>query len=325
MVRVAEDLTGREFTRLRVLRRDWGVRATTWVCLCDPLLGGCGAETSVPAGALRNENTRSCGCLKMDVSRAKAVHGHSRKRQRTKEYATWCGMLSRCYSPSSTHFDRYGGRGITVCDRWRHDFGAFIADMGLRPSDKHSIDRYPDNDGNYEPGNCRWAARSEQMRNTSLNPTVVRDGKRTPLVDVAAESGVNLGTLKARLRRGLDLDTAVSLPPDKKRWHKRYTYGGQTLTLAEWERVVGIPRKTLNHRICNGWAVEHALSLPVVPGKRARRWGHGRWADLPAPNAAGASETPPPQATPRGGNATPAPESAPPDEHPPRRGRRGSR
>lgn len=309
MRRDTEDLTGREFTRLRVVRRDPNGRGTVWVCLCDPRLGGCGNETSVTPTALRSENTRSCGCLKSDLSRATAVHGHSRKHQRTKEYATWCAMLDRCYRPANKHFDRYGGRGISVCDRWRHNFSAFIADMGLRPSDKHSIDRYPDNDGNYEPGNCRWATRSEQMRNTSLNTTVVRDGKRTTLVDVADESGVNLGTLKARLRKGLDLDAAVSLPPDKKRWHKRYAHNGQTLTLAEWEAVVGIPRKTLTHRICAGWAIEHALSLPVVPGKRARRWGHGRWADLPAP-----SDAPPPAAV---------PESPAPGESPPRGRRKG--
>lgn len=295
--RVAEDLTGRHYTRLRVLRRDFTKKATSWWCLCDPELGGCGKETSVPAGSLRDENTRSCGCLKRDVSIAKARHGHARKslhNRHSVEYATWCSMFERCYNDKGKAWPRYGGRGVYVCQRWHESFDNFLADMGLRPIGRYSIDRI-NNDGSYTCGrcddciakgaifNCRWATRSQQMRNTSVNHVVDFHGDTLPLIELTDASGISTETVKARLKKGIDIDTALTLPPDKKRWHKRYEFNGQTLTLAEWETVTGIPRLTLHSRMAAKWSIEHALTLPVVPGKRAKRWGHGRYAGLVAP------------------------------------------
>lgn len=86
------------------------------------------------------------------------------------EYSTWKNMRQRCFNPKATKFECYGGRGITVCDRWRYSFLAFYADMGPRPTLAHSIDRYPNGDGNYDPGNCRWATQLEQMANSSHAP-----------------------------------------------------------------------------------------------------------------------------------------------------------
>ena len=283
---IAQDHTGQIFGRLRVLCRDYSIRATTWRCVCDPDHGGCGKETSVNAYLLRRGNTRSCGCLQKELQHSDIVHGHSRKKRRSREYATWSNMLSRCYNQNTTEYHRYGGRGIYVCDRWRHDFTAFLADMGERPSSKHSIDRYPDNDGPYSPDNRRWATRTEQMRNTSVNRVVVRQGEAKCVTEAAAEVGLSTSTITARLKRGMDDETALSLPPDKTRWHRKHTFNGQSLTLAEWDAVTGISRRTLNTRLCTGWELEHALTLPVVKGKRARRWGHGRWADLPPPSDA---------------------------------------
>jgi hypothetical protein len=80
-------------------------------------------------------------------------------------YRTWCAIKNRCYNPDATGYDNYGGRGIRMCDRWMQSFEAFASDMGVRPSIHHSIDRFPDNDGNYEPGNCRWATNEDQNRN----------------------------------------------------------------------------------------------------------------------------------------------------------------
>lgn len=149
------DLTGRRFGRLTILRRGGSYRSEPkWVCACD-----CGNELEVRSGALRRGNTESCGCLNADRSRERSTkHG----KHGTKTYRSWNAMLQRCSNPKVWAYQYYGARGISVCERWR-SFEHFLADMGEAPP-RLSIDRI-DNDGNYEPGNCRWATQSEQMRN----------------------------------------------------------------------------------------------------------------------------------------------------------------
>jgi len=128
-----------------------------WHCLCD-----CGKSTIASTGSLRSGHPKSCGCASLEVN---VKHGYGRRgERRTPEYGTWQGMLNRCRNPKCKSYSYYGGRGITVCDRWRESFQAFLEDMGSKPSPTHSIDRI-DNEGNYEPGNCRWATKAEQNRN----------------------------------------------------------------------------------------------------------------------------------------------------------------
>lgn len=120
---------------------------------------------------------------------------------RTPEYRIYQHMLRRCHTPTDASYDRYGGRGIVVCDRWRGDFLTFYADMGPRPSPKHSIDRI-DNDGDYSPENCRWVTQHFQVRNYSRNRMLTIDGERLPAKDAAIRAGLKPGTVFSRLERG---------------------------------------------------------------------------------------------------------------------------
>ena len=155
--RRVKDMTGRRFGRL-VVGSFLGIKghSARWECLCD-----CGNKHVAAGFQLRNGDVRSCGCLQRDIVASNNFkHGMSR----TPEYKIWMQMITRCENPNHSHYDRYGGRGINICPIWRESFEAFFASMGRRPSRQHSIDRI-NNDGNYEPGNCRWATPKEQASN----------------------------------------------------------------------------------------------------------------------------------------------------------------
>lgn len=187
-------------------------RKARWVCICD-----CGNQILALGIHLRSEHTKSCGCLGAELAyRRLLVHGERKKGQPwTTEYRTWMGIKSRCYDQSSQDYRLYGGRGIKVCSRWRNSFANFLMDMGRKPSPKHSIDRFPDNNGNYEPGNCRWATPTQQTRNTRRNRCLNFSGETLPMCDWADRLGLNRGTLLSRIRANWSIERALSQPARK--------------------------------------------------------------------------------------------------------------
>ena len=156
---------GDRFYRLTVIgrsdRRDG--KNTCWHCRCD-----CGRETVVSTGQLRRGTSKSCGCLAIELARARKEHGMAD----TPVYRVWQAMKNRCYNPKQRAYPYYGGRGISVCGRWRESFSSFLSDMGMPPTGM-SLDRI-DNDGNYEPGNCRWATTLQQRHNRREIPPLER-------------------------------------------------------------------------------------------------------------------------------------------------------
>lgn len=155
---------------------------------------------------------QSCGlCVNpgADVTRK---HGEASTGHETPEYRSWCAMKRRCGSTREKDYHNYGGRGITVCERWLKSFEAFKSDMGERPTPRHTLER-DDNDGPYSPQNCRWATPKDQARN--------------------------------------------------RRTNRRLTYAGETLTVADWARRLGVSRDALYRRIYSGWSTEDVLCRPM--------------------------------------------------------------
>lgn len=196
-----EDLTNKVFGKLTVVRLDekrTNSGRIKWIVKCQ-----CGNEKSTQAINLKSGDTTSCGCVhKEQLGARKFKHGGSS----SSEYASWCSMLTRCRNPNIDCFIHYGGRGITVCERWL-DFANFVKDMGKKPNKNFTLERVNTN-GNYEPDNCRWASQAEQVRNTRSN---IRIGDKI-LVDIARDMNVSPSTLYGRIRKGWSIADTISTP-----------------------------------------------------------------------------------------------------------------
>lgn len=197
-------MINQRFERLTVIAMKPGMIC---VCKCD-----CGVVKDVRKYELIRGDTKSCGCLKKERAKERmTVHGYANREDKKKgysrEYRIWMTMRSRCRNPKTIAYDRYGGRGISVCERW-DNFELFIEDMGCAPSAKHSIDRI-NNDGNYCPENCKWSSHEEQQSNTSKSRYIECRGETKTLSEWARVSGNSATTIHSRIRRGWDIEEAI--------------------------------------------------------------------------------------------------------------------
>lgn len=192
MATIKNDLAGLRFGRLLVLSLSGKTKSNTaiWSCLCD-----CGNTTDVNRVCLLRGSTKSCGCWRKEHSSTKArIHGQSN----TRAYSIWTGMLSRCRNANAHGYERYGGRGISVCARWE-SFECFLEDMGSPPGGC-TLDRI-DNDEGYSKENCRWATREDQSNNTRSNRYLTAFGQTKTIAEWARAYGLKYQTLYRRLTK----------------------------------------------------------------------------------------------------------------------------
>jgi len=215
------DITGTKFNKLTAIsfsHKAGSQKKAKWLFKCE-----CGGEKIIDKWRVMGNYTKSCGCL-MRAGQERFIknsttHGLSGGRKNRKpEYGIWRGIKRRCLKSNDAGYKNYGGRGIKICDRWKDSFLNFWMDMGERPSKKYSIDRI-DNNGNYEPANCRWATRLEQGRNKRGLRLITIDGKTKCLTEWVEYLGLNQNDVNQDLyERKLDVMEVLkpNLKPCKK-------------------------------------------------------------------------------------------------------------
>jgi hypothetical protein len=207
-------LIGKTFGHLTVLRVFSNGEKIICECRCD-----CGNLREADAYNLRRGQSTSCGCVKnLRISQSLMRHGHASHGKPTTEYAIWSAMIQRCTNPNNNRYARYGQRGIKVCDRWKNSFENFLSDVGPRPSARHSIDRI-NNDGNYEPGNVRWATAVEQARHRTSSLIVEYLGESKSLMEWCDTLGLRkkYWSIVRRIRAGWEPTDAFNRSFDVKR------------------------------------------------------------------------------------------------------------
>lgn len=255
------DLTGQVFGRLTVVQ-EAGIDTRgekLWMCECE-----CGGIVNVLSSNLRTGHTKSCGCLKYEGSNTK--HGM----YNTPEHKAWTNMLNRCYNKNNIHYDRYGGRGITVCDRW-HKFDNFYHDMRDKPEGM-TLERI-DNDKGYSPDNCRWASVKEQANNRKTNVYITYNGRTQTISEWESELGFKHGTLWMRVNKyGWSEKKAIETPVGSFR-REPVTVFGKTQSLTQHAKDHGLGLTTVQARVASGMSLEDALMIPlkIVAGVRKGR------------------------------------------------------
>lgn len=210
------DLTGQKFGKLTVIERAGSTShgAAKWRCVCE-----CGNETIVIGDSLRKGDTRSCGCFAKAVTsnrtKGSTPHNKSHGKTGTAIYKEWSEMKRRCYNPNDKSYINYGGRGITVCDKWKNSFEAFYEDVSKLPCFRekgYSLNRI-DNNGGYEPNNVEWATNKEQSNNRRNNRLIEYKGETKTMSQLAEEYNIPYKKLWKRLNTfHWDIERALSTP-----------------------------------------------------------------------------------------------------------------
>lgn len=280
MERPHKNLLGQTFTRLTVIEYlgQHPKKGGEWKCICSCDGKECTAHTS----DLNIGKKKSCGCLAKEAQAGlehKILHGLSK----TSEYYAWCSMRSRCYRPKDASYKSYGERGISVTPRWLEPKGKgflnFLEDMGNKPSPEHSLDRFPDVNGNYFKENCRWGTGEQQANNRRNNVLMEYEGEPYTLTQLARKLGIDINTFKHHLRNNHSIEYMLKCKStfNQRRNDKEYTKGkrlfeqnGETMSIVEWSRKLGIGESALGARINRyGFEIAYNYYMAKLKSKRA--------------------------------------------------------
>ena len=261
-------MVGKKYGRLTVIskagRNKHGKQL--FECKC-----ACGNKTTVERGSIRSGNTKSCGCYKQEMAiKANRTHGMTN----TPLYNSWRAMQERCNNPNASNYKIYGGRGVAICSEWLEfePFARWAMANGFQPG--LWIERI-DNNGNYEPSNCKWATREEQSNNRRNNHMVTFRSKTMSIAQWSRVTGIRYSTLRSRFNDGWPPERALTTPAGAKTGPKprlTATYRGETKTLSEWAEQYGVDYGVLRGRLDRGWSFQAATGrMTRVAGKGERK------------------------------------------------------